>query len=583
MKVNGTDVKVEPPYETNGVTMVPLSVITKAFGAKLALKDNKVITLTYGKHVIVLTIGSKSATINGKKIALQAAPVIRNGVTMVPLRVIVEAFGAKIQVDKATKTITITGKLVSSTAAGTTIDSDAGKTKIGDSHYQWSMKYPAGLVQQTGYGVSDKRIIFTDVKDEYYLGIYISVAEERLSAEERLEWLWSSVYYDEMVLDVQSFPDAYHRIVTKDTDGFYYEYRGYQANGYYYTLVFGKSAKSAKALEEHANLLDSFRTSFNKSDDTIKDLSQNKTGSTVFKNEDYGLSVELPNDWKGGETGSVNYYGPNMSNLYMEVYSLQRGDTLDGWVERQIAYYRAIFAKAYVQELEVSDTVWSGVAAKQIKLTHSIDKKNWYSTYQVFAVKGGYKYFTEFVHPDDSGEAALTADKALKSMKVDFSRVESLLGNVPDLFDSLNLEALTTKTSKKYGYSITVPKHWVSGPLDMERATVVVDSFVANLSVYIEKGSLDEGYEELLERLLNNIDLAKQESKTDTIYAGVPAVKFEFSSSAALSGTPTRMTLYLLESKGYIYVVQGVLPEAYASDLNVRQLDAALASFALTP
>jgi uncharacterized Zn-binding protein involved in type VI secretion len=70
MLINGSAVKIQPPYQAAGTTMVPLSLFTNTngFGMKLQLKDNKIITLTYQKHTIKLTQGSKSAIINGKKV-----------------------------------------------------------------------------------------------------------------------------------------------------------------------------------------------------------------------------------------------------------------------------------------------------------------------------------------------------------------------------------------------------------------------------------------------------------------------------------------------------------------------------------
>jgi len=57
-----------------------------------------------------VTIGSNQIMVNGNPVTLDAAPEIKNGRTMVPLRAISEALGATIEWDELTQTATITLK-----------------------------------------------------------------------------------------------------------------------------------------------------------------------------------------------------------------------------------------------------------------------------------------------------------------------------------------------------------------------------------------------------------------------------------------------------------------------------------------
>jgi hypothetical protein len=56
---------------------------------------------------MVMTIGSKTATVNGKAVTLDVAPTIVAGRTFVPLRVISETLGAQVTWKAASRTITI--------------------------------------------------------------------------------------------------------------------------------------------------------------------------------------------------------------------------------------------------------------------------------------------------------------------------------------------------------------------------------------------------------------------------------------------------------------------------------------------
>ena len=56
---------------------------------------------------IALTIGNTTATLNGENVECDAAPIIRNGRTMLPIRFIAEALGADVSWTEQTKTVSV--------------------------------------------------------------------------------------------------------------------------------------------------------------------------------------------------------------------------------------------------------------------------------------------------------------------------------------------------------------------------------------------------------------------------------------------------------------------------------------------
>ncbi|MBE6679887.1 MAG: copper amine oxidase N-terminal domain-containing protein, partial [Ruminococcaceae bacterium] len=77
------------------------------------VKDYAASTPTVEKTTVKLTIGSKTAYINGKAETLDAAPINRNNRTMLPVRFLANAFGVSndgIKWDAATRTATLTNK-----------------------------------------------------------------------------------------------------------------------------------------------------------------------------------------------------------------------------------------------------------------------------------------------------------------------------------------------------------------------------------------------------------------------------------------------------------------------------------------
>lgn len=88
------------PYlvRSTGRTLVPIRYVSEAIGAKVTWEGSaKGIRLEHSGRTTEMTVGSRSARINGKVITLDQPPLLWRDRTMVPLRVIAEAFGAGVE------------------------------------------------------------------------------------------------------------------------------------------------------------------------------------------------------------------------------------------------------------------------------------------------------------------------------------------------------------------------------------------------------------------------------------------------------------------------------------------------------
>jgi hypothetical protein len=94
------------PFIISGRTVVPVRFISEAFGAQIEwLNPTQTIIIRYNDLMITMQIGNKTVFINGKASLLDAAPIIRNSRTFVPLRFLSEAFGCEIKWDSVTQEI----------------------------------------------------------------------------------------------------------------------------------------------------------------------------------------------------------------------------------------------------------------------------------------------------------------------------------------------------------------------------------------------------------------------------------------------------------------------------------------------
>jgi len=109
VSVDGRELAMDvPPTVRNGRTLVPMRAIFEALGARVSWdSQTKRITGTRGATVIVLQIGRTSATVNGRTISLDVPPLVINGRTLVPTRFIAENLGAQVIWDSNNRLVTV--------------------------------------------------------------------------------------------------------------------------------------------------------------------------------------------------------------------------------------------------------------------------------------------------------------------------------------------------------------------------------------------------------------------------------------------------------------------------------------------
>jgi len=98
-----------PPQIINNRTMVPLRAIFEAMGAKVDwVGETQTVTGTKDDTVVILKIGDTSPTINGLVVPIDQPAVIKENRTLAPLRFVAEAFGGTVDWEGSTQTATIT-------------------------------------------------------------------------------------------------------------------------------------------------------------------------------------------------------------------------------------------------------------------------------------------------------------------------------------------------------------------------------------------------------------------------------------------------------------------------------------------
>ncbi|WP_019915123.1 stalk domain-containing protein [Paenibacillus sp. HW567] len=586
--VNGEEITIQKPFVDNGMVLVPLGVFKKTFASTVSLEGNDVVKVMYGPHTGAMTIGSNTAWKDGVKIVLPAAPRMVSGTLMVPLRFVAGVLGARVLPDSGGGLLLTLAPSVNQEEMGETggIDSDVGKTRIGNSYYQWSLNYPAGLIAGDNGG-NESVATFTSAENLYYLEIHASLLETAPDAEGLLDRLVRAAEEGgETILDRETFADAavpYARIVSKDSSGALWEGRQYYAGGKLYELYLtDDKAANYKDLNKYALLLNSFKPSFDVNDKSIRDLSTVDNGLRVGYNDDYGITLQVPADWSVDDQ-HLYYESKQGSYLRVKVSSAPVGSTLESWSKELDSQIQDSYVTdAYVLHEDVPAKI-SGepVLVKETELNSG---SGWSTEYQVLLQKAGYRYFVEYLAAPGQEEDKAEFQTILKAIDIDFTTIKENFGRL-ETEDYAALRSKTvTKSSKAYAYSVDIPRLWTPYQDVFETQTVEYrftgGRFLINVN---PEGSVEYAVNLLQSYYKNSKNDPKGPrviSVEESTFAGVPATLLTVQQTK--KGIPSRTQQIIFAKNDLVYTLTVTLNDANATPAQQAAVEQTLKSFRLS-
>lgn len=109
--VNGRVVKsdVSPFLDANNRTMVPLRLVAEELHYQVDWSaGTRQVMVTNGATQVVLKVGSREASVDGRQVRLDTAAILRDGRTFVPLRFIGESMGAQVLWEASAHRVVVT-------------------------------------------------------------------------------------------------------------------------------------------------------------------------------------------------------------------------------------------------------------------------------------------------------------------------------------------------------------------------------------------------------------------------------------------------------------------------------------------
>ncbi|AOZ93287.1 stalk domain-containing protein [Paenibacillus crassostreae] len=587
--INGQQVEIAKPYIDHTTTMVPLGVFKKAFGSTVTLENSDEIKISYGKHTVRLTIDSQVAWINGKKVNLDAVPTMKSDTLMVPLSIVAQGLGASL---KNSPTGEITVSLISEEnsieVVELNLDSDLGKTKIGNSFYDWSMNYPSGLIVGSS-GSYESIATFNDAEDSYYLEVHANQQEIELEAEDILRQLVADAKAaGEVVLDRESFSQElvpYARIVTKDYDGMIWETRAYYDinDEQLYSLYFADfQAVNYRDVSKYTAFLDSFRTTYNTQDRSMRDLSSVVNGLRNSYNEDYGISLDVPAEWYM-DVENMYYADEEGSYLSIQVSTAPKASSLELWSEQIKSWLSETFVPASYKIAGTSHINVAGNEALVLEV-HTNYGDGWNKEYKVMLEQDGFRYYFDYSVPHNQTDGLNKFKEIMNSIAIEYEVVSETFGRMEEDTLLIDKTKVIKKGSKTYQYKVNIPQFWVPSADQFETSFVEYQFTGGRFTIETE---LDTSVEEVVKEWTNIYnDVAKNKdaviSRTieDTTFAGVSAKLFKV--HQVMNDIPFHVNLYVFNHEGLTYTITTTLNDANATELHKSALENTLKSFVLT-
>lgn len=583
--VNGKTIKAEASVQTGGKTFVPVKVITDALGATLTVDlKAKTAIIKYNNVDIKLTDKKKEAVISGKKVSIDAAPYIKNNSFMATISFLADTLGADVSTSNGTTTFLKEIANPNSIKDFSSIIKKTNKTKIGDSYYKWSMQLPEDLkLEYRDFNGSEN--IFADQDESYLVSIYLVDADKDTNLDNITNNIKESIKEYTLIDFIQDTHNGidYVEFVYKD-DKWTQQERVYIAkNKVYIMTIFTKNEDSYDD-EKYVNLMDSFKFNFDKGGST-EDLSD-VTAEGYRKYQDTRLkwSIDMIPYWEEFKDNKIQnkvvFNGKDDEYLSIEVYSREKGETLDSITQKSISKDMEELNPSMYTITNKENTTIDDVNCTKVYYTLKLPAKVIYGC-EIFIVDDNYKYLINSEIPENvykSSSEKEQFDGMLNSfsfIKLDAKSTGKLLDP-----DKINISSDKANTISTGLFSIEVPFGWMEG----EKNTDTYKYFYkGGLSVGV--GIYDVNSLSDLIRFLDE-DFAKKagkdfklESKVTLSEKGTTCYKYVITYME--DGTEYKEEMYVLQKGNKSYIVDLVSENLFYSTKTINTFNNIWQSFTL--
>jgi len=568
LSINGNPIEVEAPFVVDGTTLVPVRVITEAFGADVEwTPETRQITLTYRNVELILQIDNINGYVNGQRQVLLSEPQLTNNVTMVPLRFIAENFGADVGWNADTQAVTVVQEAFN--APITDIENvlqGSNMPMVGDSFLGWSMRRTPNMElffrQFDGrcniFWLSDYTIVDIDHFDNFDNETFAAIRAREMEYARR---------YTLIGQEVRQTASGAEFIATQFRDRFeFIERRVFVRPNNQIVLITTMIDNSigVTARDEYLAVVDTFDFVFRAAE--TEDLSDVVNGKRLFDNRDLRISFRVPAEWlEMPDFNRMNFF--MFGNLYddtvvlgasIEVVSVQSGDSAGRWASETLERNQRTYnpnththSALRTMQIDGSTATYFQMQGRFIGLE--------FTNRQMFWEYQGYMYSLSITVRRNNEAVIQSIVDSVRFEAIDPDVVGAMIrGPVEDADVVFSSVRNTTM-----GFSVDVPATW----LRFDNNSTFTDS-IGNVYIFIsqlEDNALTiEDLRELMDHMTeeNNITILRQ-------IAPIPSRNLSSSSLSGfviefrtvLSGQSLYYVEYIINSRNGAFLITAVLPE----------------------
>ncbi len=611
--VNGVPVLSEKPYISGGLLYMPLRTVLEAMGAEVNWLGSGKISVYFRNVSVDLEMGKSTIYVNQEEKLLNAVPVSKNGIVMVPLDMMEKCFSAYIKVASDKDGVSITLNNDGALSDLSFLTGSVTMPRVGNSWFGWSIEIPKGsrIFSQTYnskyvYLENEHHNIGIEITavnpneqtfDEYYAAI-VSDPYNELSGE-----LISNSIYKNASIPFMEFlyTDSYDEAVYS---------RVFDVGTYFIKVTITSYIESDPSLLKDdsiiSDIMDSFRSNFKGNSDDTTDLSKVSGGLAEYDNYIYSDTTSkkyftwkmnvLP-DWDVLQNLSNGSYETVLGtgikeNITIEFSSAEEETDAVSYGEKLEEKYLNKFDPELFSLLESGTSKVGDYDAYTMR--YDITKgTNKYSYEERIIIYNGLVYdITYKTESDHFEEKRGSFTEMLDTFKPTSNETETIIADWNKYSFNLDKNILdedtyiSSYTNKSWGWSLECPGNWHRNTsfdqstetfYDSPTGSVVMVEAVQRSTEIFGESDMEKFYSM---RIMLNMNL--DPVKTYDIHEKGTTIKvYEYRIEDEETENYSNLTFYILQNQKFSYCFMKTIPDLTSTTSNDKLIDEIWNSFTL--
>jgi hypothetical protein len=604
-KINGTSSKVDKPYVTDKTIMVPLVWVTTAIGAEVNQISGTKTEIIYNDLSAEITVGSKSYTVNSKTEKLTVAPVLKNKTTMIPLEFISKNFPVTVTSDIKKGNIKIVLEDDGALTDLSFLTGGISSAKVGNSYFGWSLSVPSGSRIISNNFKSDT-VGITNESRSLYFEISVESKKDNSLSDLYKDVLYSANNIRQSKIDLKAEVPYFQYIRLSEYDESL-RVKVYDKGDYFYYLTincYDNSVTPEQLLTDkyYENIINSFSFDYKGNVKGVQDISKVKNGQVNYYNyinlgtdvKYLPWSMSMPVKWEQVITND----DPFAANLGLDskhfikvvMNTLGKDESLEGYTANIKNNYDKYFNPKVYSFISSGQAAIAGTDAQNLKFSIKQAGKV-YIIDEYYFLKGDFVYEISIKLPESEYEKSEHEYLDAVDSMTFYSINETNYLKDLDKYKNNNLAVRISGEddpfnyrNKTYKWSIDIPGYWTKNnsytddDVSFENAnneSYVMVNTIENTS--LSKTITDEEKFDIMKLLRKRYNVTPIQSISND--KGYQVRNYVYKIENEEYDFYATIICNCFEAGNYAYCYISYIPDLYAADAAVKEVDAIWKSF----